>query len=124
MRAQQRHSPRGSNGDRSKPSKAKEKKESKEGKEAAGKAKDDKVNNMLMVSAHHFLLHNITYIQTQLFALLIKHAACLPAAMPRLSFQFCVWEKPAHKDHIQGRGKSNNVLCLPSRTKQMSRRKK
>ena len=50
VRAQQRHSPRGPNGDRSKPSKGKEKKESKEGKEAAGKAKDDKVNNVLVVS--------------------------------------------------------------------------
>ncbi|XP_023148402.2 katanin p60 ATPase-containing subunit A1 isoform X2 [Amphiprion ocellaris] len=38
-RAQQRHAPRGANGDRSKPSKGKEKKET---KEAAGKAKDDK----------------------------------------------------------------------------------
>lgn len=45
VRAQQRHSPRGANGDRSKASKAKEKKESKERKEAAGKAKEDKVNN-------------------------------------------------------------------------------
>ncbi|XP_008287097.1 katanin p60 ATPase-containing subunit A1 isoform X2 [Stegastes partitus] len=41
-RAQQRHAPRGANGDRSKPSKGKEKKEPKETKEAAGKAKDDK----------------------------------------------------------------------------------
>ncbi|TNN85454.1 Katanin p60 ATPase-containing subunit A1 [Liparis tanakae] len=39
VRAQQRHSPRGANGDRGKPSKGKEKKEA---KEAAGKAKDDK----------------------------------------------------------------------------------
>ncbi|KAF7649918.1 hypothetical protein LDENG_00133810 [Lucifuga dentata] len=39
VRAQQRHSPRASNGDRSKPPKAKDKKET---KEAAGKAKDDK----------------------------------------------------------------------------------
>lgn len=60
VRAQQRHSPRGANGDRSKPSKGKEKKESKEAKEAAGKAKDDKVSNMLVVSRHHLLLHNIT----------------------------------------------------------------
>lgn len=60
VRAQQRHSPRGANGDRSKPSKGKEKKESKEAKEAAGKAKDDKVNNMLLVSRHHLFLHNIT----------------------------------------------------------------
>lgn len=49
MRAQQRHSPRGANGDRSKSVKGKDKKEAKEGKEgkegkeAAGKAKDDKV---------------------------------------------------------------------------------
>lgn len=57
VRAQQRHTPRGPNGDRSKPSKAKEKKESREGKEAAGKAKDDKVKNMLLVSVHHLLLH-------------------------------------------------------------------
>ncbi|XP_059211682.1 katanin p60 ATPase-containing subunit A1 isoform X2 [Centropristis striata] len=42
VRAQQRHSPRGANGDRSKPPKAKDKKEAKEAKEAAGKAKDDK----------------------------------------------------------------------------------
>ncbi|KAF1376192.1 hypothetical protein PFLUV_G00207730 [Perca fluviatilis] len=42
VRAQQRHSSRGANGDRSKLSKGKEKKESKEPKEAAGKAKDDK----------------------------------------------------------------------------------
>lgn len=62
VRAQQRHSPRGSNGDRCKPSKAKEKKESKEGKEAAGKAKDDKVNNMLMASVHHFLLYNSQHV--------------------------------------------------------------
>lgn len=59
VRAQQRHSPRGANGDRSKPSKGKEKKESKEAKEAAGKAKDDKVN-MLVVSTYHLLLHNVT----------------------------------------------------------------
>lgn len=43
VRAQQRHSPRGANGDRSKPPKGRDKKESKEAKEAAGKAKDDKV---------------------------------------------------------------------------------
>ncbi|KAM9704121.1 katanin p60 ATPase-containing subunit A1 [Menidia menidia] len=42
VRAQQRHSPRGANGERSKVSKAKEKKESKEVKESAGKVKDDK----------------------------------------------------------------------------------
>lgn len=91
VRAQQRHSPRGPNGDRSKPSKAKEKKESREGKEAASKAKDDKVKNMLIVPERH-----VTYVQTQLFALLSKHAACLPAAILSLLFQFCVWEKPAH----------------------------
>uniref|UniRef100_UPI003AAF2D52 katanin p60 ATPase-containing subunit A1 isoform X2 n=1 Tax=Centroberyx gerrardi TaxID=166262 RepID=UPI003AAF2D52 len=39
VRAQQRHSPRGPNGDRSKPAKGKDKKEA---KEAPGKAKDDK----------------------------------------------------------------------------------
>nr|XP_057928707.1 katanin p60 ATPase-containing subunit A1 [Doryrhamphus excisus] len=39
VRAQQRHSPRGANGDRNKPTKGKEKKET---KEAAGKAKGDK----------------------------------------------------------------------------------
>ncbi|XP_054618290.1 katanin p60 ATPase-containing subunit A1 [Dunckerocampus dactyliophorus] len=39
VRAQQRHSPRGANGDRNKPTKGKDKKET---KEAAGKAKDDK----------------------------------------------------------------------------------
>lgn len=52
VRAQQRHSPRGANGDRNKPSKGKEKKESKEVKEAASKAKDEKVNSMLEVSLH------------------------------------------------------------------------
>ena len=60
VRAQQRHSPRGGNGDRSKPFKGKEKKESKEVKEAAGKAKDDKVMNMLMGLMHCPLLHIIT----------------------------------------------------------------
>lgn len=60
VRAQQRHSSRGSNGDRSKLAKGKEKKESKEPKEAAGKSKDDKVN-MLLVSTHHFLLHNTAW---------------------------------------------------------------
>lgn len=46
VRAQQRNSPRGTNGDRSKPSKAKEKKETKE--EPAAKTKDDKVNYSLL----------------------------------------------------------------------------
>lgn len=41
VRAQQRHSPRGANGDRTKASRAKDK-DTKEAKEAAGKAKDDK----------------------------------------------------------------------------------
>lgn len=47
VRAQQRHSPRGANGDRGKPSKGKEKKEA---KEAAGNA--NKVNNVSMVSLY------------------------------------------------------------------------
>ncbi|XP_041831792.1 katanin p60 ATPase-containing subunit A1 [Melanotaenia boesemani] len=42
VRAQQRQSPRGANGDRNKVSKGKEKKESKEPKEAGGKVKEDK----------------------------------------------------------------------------------
>lgn len=48
VRAQQRHSPRGGNGERgSKASKAKEKKESKERKEAGGKNKvEDKVSRL------------------------------------------------------------------------------
>lgn len=43
VRAQQRHSPRGANGDRNKASKGRDKKEAKEAKEGAGKTKDDKV---------------------------------------------------------------------------------
>ncbi|XP_058470366.1 katanin p60 ATPase-containing subunit A1 isoform X2 [Solea solea] len=42
MRAQQRHLPRGANGDKRKPPKGKEKKEAKEAKEASGKTKEDK----------------------------------------------------------------------------------
>lgn len=65
VRAQQRHSPRGANGDRSKLPKGKEKKEA---KEAAGKAKDDKVKDVLVVSTwpmtehttlSFVILHNI-----------------------------------------------------------------
>lgn len=46
VRAQQRHSPRGPNGDRVKPPKAKDKKET---KEAPVKPKDDKVDVVVMV---------------------------------------------------------------------------
>ena len=47
VRAQQRHSPRGANGDKSKPSKGKERKEVKE-----GRAKDDKVHTAPSSSLH------------------------------------------------------------------------
>uniref|UniRef100_A0A668SI79 Katanin p60 ATPase-containing subunit A1 MIT domain-containing protein n=1 Tax=Oreochromis aureus TaxID=47969 RepID=A0A668SI79_OREAU len=53
VKAQQRHLPRGANGDRGRPSKGKEKKEP---KEAAGKAKDDKALMFGMVIAKRLIL--------------------------------------------------------------------
>lgn len=92
VRAQQRNSPRSSNGDRSKPSKAKEKKETKEVKESAGKAKEDKVSNL-------FMIHYIPCLQTKLFALLVKHGSCSSIAKSSLSFQFSFRGK-SHGSHV------------------------
>lgn len=48
------------------------------------------------------MLHS--YIQTELFPMLFiqyPHAVCVPSAIPSLSFQFFLWEKP-HVQNIQG----------------------
>lgn len=100
VRAQQRHSLRGANGDRGKPSKGKEKKESKEAKEAASKAKDEKVNNMVRI------LHNFYSGTTICIVDWTVYTCCLftySHAEPVIPV-FCLGETRPHVWHSGTRG--------------------
>lgn len=109
VRAQQRNSPRGANGDRSKPPKGKEKKESKETKDAGGKAKDDKVNmNLPSFIPFHF------YCCLFSIHMLLVYLEPCPACHSSFS---------SGTEHMYSTFR-DGVFVLLFRTKQKARRKK
>lgn len=109
VRAQQRNSLRGANGDRSKPPKGKEKRESKETKEAASKAKDDKVD----MNPCYFIPYNFYCWFFSIHMLLVYLQPC-----PACHSSFSSWTEHMYTTYSEG------VFLLTSRTKQKSRRKK